>query len=77
MLRFTATLYDANQNCVSRHTFDMPLGTTFRRAWSRARSFFGLTGVKGDYHRWVGHVHWKPRGMVTTLELNCAYLLRA
>lgn len=76
MLRFTATLYDGNANRIGRHTFDMPLGTTSRRAWSDARSFFGLTGMKGDYHRWVGHVHWKPRGMDKTLELDCNYLLR-
>jgi hypothetical protein len=73
MLRFTATLYDANHNCVNRHTFDTPFGTTSRRAWSEARALFGLTGVKGDFDL----NEWKPRGMGgLSVRLECSYLLK-
>lgn len=73
MLRYTATLYDAGGNRVDRHTFDVPFGTTCRRAWSEARSLFGLTGVKGDHEL----NEWKPRGMGGLyVRLDCSYLLR-
>ena len=73
MLRFTATSYDVEGRRLDRHTFDMPSGTTSRRAWSEARALFGLTGVKGDFD----HRGWKPRGMGgLCVNLDCSYLLR-
>ena len=72
MIRFTATSYDVNGQRLDRHTFDMPSGTTSRRAWSEARTLLGLTGVKGD----LDLNDWKPRGMGGLyINLDFAYLL--
>lgn len=73
MMRFTATSYDVNGLRLDRHTFDMPFGTTSRRAWSEARSLLGFTGVKGDFD----FNEWKPRGMGGLyITLEATYLLR-
>lgn len=73
MLRFTATSYDVKGRRLDRFVFDMPFGTTCRRAWSEARTLLGLTGVKGDFDL----NEWKPRGMGGLYVcLECSYLLR-